>query len=90
MVRLLDARVTVDSTRQVFGRLPEIFHTERVGRGEVRRLQALGTKVYMNVVPWEDYVQPFRGIALWWILRTGLDLIQTDDPLPMMRRVAGV
>src|SRR4029077_5377213 len=57
MVRLLDTRVTVDSTRAVFGGLlPEIFHTERVGAGTVADLHALGAKVFMNVVQWEGYV----------------------------------
>jgi len=89
MVRLLDTRVTVESTQAVFGRLPEIFHTERVGRSEVGRLRSLGTKVYMNSVPWEGYIQPLKALALWWILRTDLDFVQTDEPMAMMRRVVG-
>ena len=90
MVRLLDTRVTVDSTRATFGgRLPEIFHTERVGAGTVAALHALGAKVFMNVVQWEGYVQPVKYLAIGWILRTKLDFILTDEPAPMMRRVAG-
>jgi len=89
MVRLLDTRVTVESTRTVFGGLPEIFHADRVGKPEVQRLQALGTKVYMNVVPWEGYIQPFKSLALWWVRRTGLDFIQTDEPTTMMGRLLG-
>ena len=87
MVRLLDTRVTVDSTRAVFGRLPEVFHSDRVGAGTVASLQALGTKVFMNAVPWEGYVQPVRYLAVSWLLRTKLDFILTDEPVPMMRRL---
>ena len=90
MVRLLDTRVTVDSTRAVFGgRLPEIFHTERVGAGMVASLHALGVKVFMNVVQWEGYVQPVKYLAIGWILGTRLDFILTDEPVQMMRRAAG-
>jgi hypothetical protein len=90
MVRLLDTRVTVESTRAVFGgRLPEIFHTERVRAGTVADLHALGVKVFMNVVQWEDYIQPVKYLAIGWILGTKLDFILTDEPVPMMRRVAG-
>ena len=90
MVRLLDTRVTVDSTRAVFGgRLPEIVHTERVGAGTVADLHALGLKVFMNAVQWEGYVQPIRYLAIGWILGTKLDFVLTDEPAPMMRRVAG-
>jgi hypothetical protein len=90
MVRLLDTRVTVDSTRAVFGgRLPEIVHTERVGAGTVAALHALGVKVFMNVVQWEGYVQPVKYLAIGWILGTKLDFILTDEPASMMRRVAG-
>ena len=89
MVRLLDTRVTVDSTRTVFGGLPEIFHTDRVGKSEVARLHTLGVKVFMNVVPWEGYIQPLKYLAVGWLLRTSLDFILTDEPVPMMRRVAG-
>ncbi len=90
MVRLLDTRVTVDSTRAVFGgRLPEIFHTERVGGGTVAGLHALGVKVFMNVVQWEGYVQPVKYLAIGWVLGTKLDFVLTDEPAPMMRRVAG-
>ena len=52
MVRLLDTRVTVESTRGAFGgRLPEILHTDRIGADEVGALHALGVKVYMNAIP---------------------------------------
>ena len=90
MVRLLDTRVTVDSTRAVFGGiLPEIFHTERVGAGTVAALHALGVKVFMNAVQWEGYVQPVKYLAIGWILGTKLDFVLTDEPASMMRRVAG-
>jgi glycerophosphoryl diester phosphodiesterase family protein len=90
MVRLLDTRVTVDSTRAVFGGLlPEIVHTERVGAGTVADLHALGVKVFMNVVQWEGYVQPVKYLAIGWILGTKLDFVLTDEPASMMRRVAG-
>ena len=88
MVRLLDTRVTVDSTRAVFGgRLPEILHTDRVGAGEVARLHALGVKVYMNAVPLERYVPPFRSFAIRSLLRTGVDFVLSGNPGAMMRRV---
>ncbi|HXJ82983.1 MAG TPA: glycerophosphodiester phosphodiesterase family protein [Candidatus Methylomirabilis sp.] len=90
MVRLLDTRVTVDSTRAVFGgRLPEIFHTERVRAAAVADLHALGVKVFMNVVQWEGYLQPVKYLAIGWVLGTKLDFVLTDEPAPMMRRVAG-
>ena len=63
MVRLLDTRVTVESTRAVFKGLPEILHTERVGPGRVAELHALGAKVFMNAVPWEDYVWPVNYLG---------------------------
>jgi hypothetical protein len=90
MVRLLDTRVTVDSTRAVFGgQLPEIFHTERVGAGTVADLHALGVKVFMNAVQWEGYVQPVKYLAIGWLLGTNLDFVLTDEPVEMMRRVSG-
>jgi hypothetical protein len=89
MVRLLDTRVTVDSTRAVFGGLPEIFHTERVGASTVARLHALGVKVFMNVAQWEGYVQPVKYLAVGWILRTRLDFVLSDEPETLMRRVGG-
>ncbi len=89
MVRLLDTRVTVDSTRAILGGLPEIFHTDRVGAGTVARLHALGVKVFMNVAQWEGYVEPVKYLAVGWILRTRVDFVLTDEPVPMMRRVAG-
>jgi glycerophosphoryl diester phosphodiesterase len=88
MVRLLDTRVTVASTRAVFGgRLPEILHTDRVGADEVARLHALGVKVYVNAVPLERYVPPFRSFAIRALLRTGVDFVLSGDPGAMMRRV---
>jgi len=60
MVRLLDTRVTVDSTRTVFGGLPEIFHTDRVGKSEVARLHALGVKVFIERGALEAYIQPLQ------------------------------
>ena len=89
MVRLLDTRVTVDSTRAVFGgRLPEILHTDRIGVTEVARLHALGTKVYMNAVPLDRYFQPFRYFATRSLLETGLDFVLTGNPRSVMRKVA--
>lgn len=89
MVRLLDTRVTVDSTRVVFGTLPEILHTDRVGADEVARLHGLGVKVFMNVVPLEGYIQPFKYFAVGSALKTNADLILTDEPLSVMPRAAG-
>jgi len=89
MVRLLDTRVTVESTRKVFGgRLPDILHTDLVGADEVARLHALGVKVYMKALPLERYPQPFRYFATGSLLRTGADFILTDEPDALMRRVA--
>jgi hypothetical protein len=89
MVRLLDTRVTVDSTRAALGRLPEIFHTDRVGAGTVASLHALGVKVFMNIAPWEAYIQPIKYLAVSWTLHTKADIILSDDPLSLMRRTAG-
>ena len=86
MVRLLDSRVTVDSTRAVFGGLPEILHTELVGAKEVSSLHAQGTKVYMDATPLERYIPPFNYFAIRSLLKTALDFFQTDDPLSAMRR----
>jgi len=89
MVRLLDTRVTVESTRAVFGgRLPEILHTDRIGANEVARLHALGTKVYMNAVPLDRYFEPFRYFATRSLLETGLDFVLTGNPLSVTRKVA--
>jgi glycerophosphoryl diester phosphodiesterase len=91
MVRLLDTRVTVDSTRAAFaGRLPDIFHTNRVGADEVTRLHALGVKVYMNAVPLERHLPPFRSFVIRSLLRTGVDFVLSGDPGAMMRRVETV
>src|SRR5262245_2107137 len=87
MVRLLDTRVTVESTRAVFGRLPEIFHTDRVGPSEVSRLHALGVKVYMSGLPLDRYFEPFRNLAFRWLLRAKADFVLTSDPIALMRRV---
>src|SRR5262245_53877476 len=88
MVRLLDTRVTVESTRAVFKGLPEILHTERVGPARVAELHALGAKVFMNAVPWEDYVWPVNYLGIGWLLSSKLDFILTDEPLALMRRLA--
>ena len=89
MVRLLDTRVTVESTRAVFGgKLPDILHTNRIGATEVAALHALGTKVYMNAVPLDRYVEPFRYFATRSLLETGLDFVLTGNPLSVMRKVA--
>jgi glycerophosphoryl diester phosphodiesterase len=87
MVRLLDTRVTVDSTRAVFGGLPEILHTELVGAREVTSLHEQGAKVYMDATPVERYIPPFNYFAIRSILKTGLDFFQTDEPLSVMRRI---
>jgi len=89
MVRLLDTRVTVESTRAVFGgRLPDILHTDRIGATEVAALHTLGTKVYMNAVPLDRYFEPFRYFATRSLLETGLDFVLTGNPLSVMRKVA--
>jgi glycerophosphoryl diester phosphodiesterase len=91
MVRLLDTRVTVESTRGVFGgRLPDIFHTDRVGAEQVRALHALGVKVYMNALPLDRYIEPFRYFAVRSLLATGVDLVLTGDPRTMMRKAAAL
>lgn len=87
MARLLDTRVTVDTVKSIFGGLPEILHTERVGAAEVARLHALGAKVFMNVVPLEGYLQPFKYFAVGSVLRTGLDFVLTDEPMSVLGRV---
>jgi len=90
MVRLLDTRVTVETTRAVFGgRLPEILHTSSVGAAEVSRLHALGVKVYVSAVRADGYIQPIRYFLVRSILRAAPDFVQTDAPLAIMRRVAG-
>jgi glycerophosphoryl diester phosphodiesterase len=89
MVRLLDTRVTVESTRAVFGgRLPDILHTDRIGATEVAGLHALGTKVYMNALPLDRYLEPFRYFATRSLLETGVDFVLTGNPLSVMRKVA--
>jgi len=88
MVRLLDTRVTVESTRGVFGRLPEILHTDRVGADQVSALHAQGVKVYMNALPIERYVQPFKYLAIRSLLRTNLDFVLTGEPGSLMQRLA--
>jgi glycerophosphoryl diester phosphodiesterase len=87
MVRLLDTRVTVDSTRAVFGGLPEILHTELVGAKEVSSLQAQGAKVYVDATPVERYIPPFNYFAIRSLIKTRLDFFQTDEPLSAMRRM---
>jgi hypothetical protein len=97
MVRLLDTRVTVESTRAVFGRLPEIFHTDTgtadiwrlLARDQVGSLHALGPKVYVNALPIErSWWTPFRQIALDRLLRTGVDFVLTGDAQATMRKLA--
>ena len=87
MARLLDTRVTVATVKSIFGTLPEIVHTERVDAGEVARLHALGTKVLMNVVPLEAYLQPIKYFAVGSVLKTGLDFVLTDEAMSVMGRV---
>jgi glycerophosphoryl diester phosphodiesterase len=90
MVRLLDTRVTVESTRTVFGgRLPEILHTGSVSAAEVSRLRALGVKVYVSALRAEGYIQPIRYFLVRSVLRAAPDFVQTDYPLTIMGRVAG-
>ena len=88
MARLLDTRVTVETVRTIFGRLPEILHTDRIGADEVARLHAQDVKVYMNAIPLGHYWQPFRYLAMRSLLRTGADFILTDDPEALMRRIS--
>jgi glycerophosphoryl diester phosphodiesterase len=87
MVRLLDTRVTLDSTRAVFGGLPEILHTDRISGQEVAHLHALGAKVYMDATTAERYIPPFNYFAIGALLKTRLDFFQTDEPLSAMRRI---
>ena len=90
MTRLLDTRVTVESTRAIFGgRLPEIFHTEAVGREDVARLQALGAKVYVSSLRVERYIYPLGYFLTGSILRAAPDFVQTDEPGSLLRRVGG-
>jgi hypothetical protein len=85
MVRLLDTRVTVDSTRTEFGgRLPDIFHTERVGADDVAGLHGLGVKVYMNALPIERYYQPFKFLAMRRLLGTGVDFVLTGEAASLL------
>jgi glycerophosphoryl diester phosphodiesterase len=89
MVRLLDTRVTVESTRAVFGgRLPDILHTDRIGAAEVASLHDLGTKVYMNALPLDRYVEPFRYFAIRSLLETGPDFVLTGRPQSLMAKAA--
>lgn len=89
MVRLLDTRVTVDSTRAVFGgTLPDILHTDRIGGAEVAALHALGTKVYMNALPLDRYPAPIRYFTIGSLLGTKPDFVLTDHPASLMRRVS--
>lgn len=87
MIRLLDTRITVPSTRWLFGGLPEIFQTDRLGPAGVADLHALGVKVFMNVTPLEHYLQPFKFFALRSVLVPGADFLLTDEPRAMMERV---
>lgn len=88
MVRLLDTRVTVESTKAVFGRLPEILHTDHLGAKQVSDLQAQGVKVFMNVLRAERLTPPLNSLAIWWVLSTRPDFVQTDEPVRLMHRVA--
>jgi glycerophosphoryl diester phosphodiesterase len=88
MVRILDTRVTVDSTRAIFGRLPEILHTDRIAATEVAALHALGTKVYVNALPIERYWPPFNHFAVRSLLATKVDFILTGDPVALLRKVS--
>jgi glycerophosphoryl diester phosphodiesterase len=99
MVRLLDTRVTVESTRAVFGALPEIFHTDTgtadvwrlLARDQVGKLHALGPKVYVNALPIERrWWTPLRQFALDRLLRSGVDFVLTGDAPAVMRKVAAV
>jgi glycerophosphoryl diester phosphodiesterase len=88
MVRLLDTRVTVDSTRDVFGgRLPEILHTDPVGAGDVSALRRHGVKVFMSALRAERHVQPFRYFLVRSILGAQPDFVETDEPLAVMRKL---
>ncbi len=88
MVRLLAGRVTAESTRALFGRLPEILHTDRVSAGEVARLHALGAKVWMSAVPLDGYIEPLRSLAVDRLLAAHPDFVLTDLPVPPVRRIA--
>jgi glycerophosphoryl diester phosphodiesterase len=87
MVRILDTRVTVDSTRGIFGRLPEILHTDRIAAADVAALHALGTKVYVNALPIERYWPPFNYFAMRSLLATKVDFVLTSDPAALLRKV---
>ena len=87
MARLLDTRVTVDTVKAIFGGLPEILHADRVGAASVASLHALGAKVFMNVVPQEGYLQPFKYFAVRSVLNTRPDFVLTDEAMSVMFRV---
>jgi hypothetical protein len=90
MVRLLDTRITLDSTRAAFGgRLPEILHTDPVGGGQVSNLRALGVKVYMSALGAKRDIQPLKYLLFRSILRADPDFVQTDEPGSVLHRVAG-
>jgi glycerophosphoryl diester phosphodiesterase len=89
MVRLLDTRVTEQSTRAVFGgRLPEILHTGQLSAKGVAALHAQGVKVYVNALPLERYLQPFKYFAIRALLKTGVDFVLTGEPGTLMRTVS--
>ena len=89
MVRLLDTRITVESARVVFGgRLPEILHTDRIGASEVAAFHAQAAKVYVNALPLERYLQPFKYFAIRSLLATGVDFVLTGEPEALMRKVS--
>jgi len=90
MVRLLDTRVTTDSTRAIFGGLPDILHTDLIGQTAVARLHAQGTKVYMDATPLERYIPPFNYFATRSLIKTRLDFYQTDEPLSAMRWIGPI
>lgn len=88
MVRLLDTRITVESTRSVLGRLPEIFHTDPLGAAGVAALQAQGVKVYMSALrPEQRYFQPFKYFAVRRLVQAKPDFLLTGEPLSLMRRL---
>jgi hypothetical protein len=89
MVRLLDTRVTVESTRAVFGgRLPEILHTDRISAKDVAGLHAQNVKVYVSALPLDRYLPPFKYFAIRSLLGAGVDFVLTGEPETLMRKVS--
>lgn len=73
------------TVRQIFGGLPEIIHVDWPYASLVQKLHSQGCKVLANF--WKAEESWFPELASEYFLSSGVDFIQTNDPIGLMNQI---